>query len=60
MSTDEVEELPAIDSDPKGDWSDEHPEANDSEIAEGNRLGDVIDKDDDDDSGFVETVRRPR
>lgn len=44
--------LPAIDELPKsGEWADEHPEATDEEIEWGNRLGEWIDPDDDDDAG---------
>lgn len=54
--TEDVEELSAIDSDPD-EWVDEHPKATDEEIAEGNRLGETIAWDDDDDAGGVEPVR---
>jgi len=45
--------LPAVDSEPKsGTWVDpEEFEPTPEEIAEGNRLGEVIDVNDDDDNG---------
>lgn len=56
---DEPVHLPAVDHTPT-QWADEHPQANQAEIAEGNRLGDVIDWYDDTDQGSVDTVRKPR
>lgn len=54
MSDDNL--LPAIDDEPD-EWVDEHPEAHQAEIDEGNRLGESIDWDDDDDNGGVESTR---
>jgi hypothetical protein len=40
--------LPVVDDDPKsGVWVDEHPVPTGEEIEDGNRLGQVIDVDDD-------------
>lgn len=50
------EQLPAIDDEPD-EWADEHPEATEVEVAEGNRLGDTIDWNDDNDNGGVEPER---
>ena len=48
-------ELPAVDEPPRSGVFVEHDELEltDAEIAEGNRLGQVIDPDDDEDSGGV-------
>ena len=48
--------LPAIDDEPEV-WIDEHPQATDEEIAEGNRLGESISVLDDEDQGDVEAIR---
>ena len=48
---DEPEVLPAVDSDPD-EWHDEHPDATEEEIVVGNRLGETIDVDDDEDNGL--------
>ena len=52
-------ELPAVDEPPRSGVFVEHDELEltDAEIAEGNRLGQVIDPDDDEDSGGVEPLR---
>ena len=54
--TDEPELLPAVDT-PPDVWADEHPEPTAEEIDEGNRLGELIDVDDDDATGGVDTAR---
>lgn len=50
------EHLPVVDT-PPDVWTDEHPEPTAGEVAEGKRLGEVIDVDDDDDQGGVDTAR---
>jgi len=52
-------DLPAVDEPPRSGVFVEHDELEltDAEIAEGNRLGQVIDPDDDEDSGDVEPPR---
>ena len=54
MSNTEEENLvlPADETPKNGVWAEEHPELTPEEIAEGNRLGEVIDPDDDEDNGI--------
>ena len=52
-------DLPVVDEPPRSGVFVEHDELEltDAEIAEGNRLGETIDPDDDEDSGDVEPPR---
>lgn len=52
-NTEEQDLVLPVDEPPKGgEWAEEHPELTAEEIAEGNRLGQVIDPDDDEDNGI--------